>query len=110
MRNWWQLFRKRPVERVCEVCQRVTSTVEPEPCGTLKVEHQDFGDGSWVNWESWIPCSTARPGGKLSANELARVNALPECGDLDDVMSEIAENGGYYGVPVGVHTAPDPED
>ncbi len=80
-RRWWRLGRR------CRVCGRRSLGV----CGARAREVNRFPDGGFYAWRKWSPCSEALPGG-LSPGPL-----LDECGDLDDVMREIAANGGHYG-------------
>lgn len=79
MWGWWK--RRRFEERVetCGTCGRVNRL--DAPCGTLKREHQDFGDGGWVEFRSWNPCSPYAPGGVV----VRTGPLLDEAGDLDDV-------------------------
>lgn len=76
---------------VCKRCHRINP--RGTECGTLKIDRQDFGDSGWVEWRSWNPCTAHAPGGVVPPKPML----LDECGDLDDVMNEIAANGGAYG-------------
>lgn len=73
-------FRRRKIV-VCARCRRVNA--RGQVCGTLKRETTNFPDGGWVEFRAWNPCSEHAPGGVVVPDA-----SLPECGDLDDLMSE----------------------
>lgn len=80
--KWLKRFKRKQKYAVCDLCRRVNP--RGEACGTLKVEHQDFGDGGWVEWKSWNPCSEHAPGGATSLKV-----ELDDPGDLD-LMRELS--------------------